>query len=100
MSEWIKTSEKLPEWEDADESGKVWVWSPHEPDAFLVYFGYVGTNDITHWMPKPKATPPEPPQAETEEKWTWMMDYCKQHGLAPANGWEKAQQAWEERNAR
>lgn len=33
-------------------------------------------------------------------KWTWMMDYCKQHGLAPANGWDQAAKAWEERNAR
>lgn len=35
-----------------------------------------------------------------EKKWFWMMDYCKQHGLPPAQnyGWETAKKAWQKLN--
>lgn len=34
--------------------------------------------------------------ANTASKWFWMMDYCKQRGLAPANHkvWEEAELAY------
>jgi len=32
-----------------------------------------------------------------EKRWFWIMDYCKKHGLPPAQsyGWETAKKAWE-----
>lgn len=35
-----------------------------------------------------------------EEKWFWMMDWCKKHYLPPANTeiWKQAEEAWKEFN--
>lgn len=35
---------------------------------------------------------------EPKDKWSWMMDYCKEHNLPPASEWtwEEASEAWED----
>lgn len=34
-----------------------------------------------------------------KSKWNWMMDYCKDKGIPPAEqwAWEKAGKAWDRR---
>lgn len=57
---WVKTSDRLPAREDADEDGYLWSGEPglsfanHYHKALL----------YPYWMPKPRATPPEPPEEE------------------------------------
>lgn len=55
---WIPTSERLPTWEDADENSKVWAVL----GGRVVLEDYDFVFDSIYWMPKPKATPPEPPR--------------------------------------
>ena len=37
---------------------------------------------------------------EQEEKWQWMMDYCKKNKIPPAQkwAWDKAEEAYNEYN--
>ncbi len=38
--------------------------------------------------------------SKPDDKWSWMMDYCKSHGLPPAQdwAWDKAEKAWRNHN--
>ena len=60
--EWVSVSERLPTREDADELGRVWVKIDVYDEAILVSAKTVGRKGDTHWMPKPRVTPPEPPK--------------------------------------
>lgn len=58
--EWVKTSDRLPTREDADEHGKVWALLCGK----VVLEDWDSVFDLLWWMPKPRATPPEPPEAD------------------------------------
>ena len=44
---------------------------------------------LTHWQPLPappkENTPAKPPFDAGNFVWSWLMDYCKRRGIAPAN---------------
>lgn len=56
-SEWVKTSDRLPTREDADEQGKVWALLCGK--VVLEDWNFIF--DLLWWMPKPHQQPPEPP---------------------------------------
>lgn len=60
--EWVKTSDRLPTREDADEDRYVWVYTG--PPFAIVDVEHIDciADDVTHWMPKPRVQPPEPPE--------------------------------------
>lgn len=57
--EWVKASDRLPVWEDADETQNVWAhW---DGIVWLKHYREIKSVD---WMPKPRLQPPEPPEGE------------------------------------
>lgn len=58
--EWIRSSERLPYADDADEGGYLWI-----SDAKISWEGhYHNAMHYPYWMPKPRQEPPQPPEGE------------------------------------
>ena len=64
---WIRTSDRKPTVDDADESGTVWVYDRVFADVSSVHFYQTDSPYYTHWMPKEKRPAPPAPKEQTKE---------------------------------
>lgn len=62
--EWVKTSERMPEYDDVDDEGMVWAFCVEHSTVKARPTAWIKNvkGACSHWMPKPKSTVPEPPQ--------------------------------------
>lgn len=66
VSEWIKTSDRLPTYRDSNDVGSIFVFFRGlVQEVHWEYFSKLIDDEYTHWMARPKLSLPKPPMEQS-----------------------------------